>query len=67
VGLLARYLEVAGIATVVMGALPRILNIVQPPRADRVQAALGQLVGAPHDRATQQARVMEALSLLRDV
>lgn len=62
VGLLARYLEGAGIATVVIGALPRILNIVRPPRVYRVQALLGQLVGPPQDRATQQARVMEALS-----
>lgn len=49
-----------------MGALPRILNIVQPPRVYRVQAALGQLVGPPHDRATQQARMMAALSLVAE-
>lgn len=64
VGLLARYLEDAGVATVVLGGLSSVLEKVRPPRVSLVRAPFGQLVGPPHDLATQNARVLAALQLL---
>ena len=61
---MARYLEQAGLATVVLGAMAPILDVVKPPRVSLVRAPLGKLVGLPHDRNTQVARVQAALELL---
>ncbi len=61
---MARYLEDAGLATVVLGGMAPILEAVNPPRVSLVRAPLGKLVGPPHDRATQMARVRAALELL---
>ncbi len=63
-GLLARYLEVAGFSTVVLGTFKMILEAVKPPRTHLVRAPLGKLVGDPHDAIHQTERVKEALALL---
>lgn len=67
VGLYARYLENAGIATVVIGALKPLLEVVRPPRVLWIRAALGKLVGNPHDANQQMLRVKKALILLETV
>ncbi|PSR24040.1 hypothetical protein [Sulfobacillus thermosulfidooxidans] len=64
VGLYARYLESEGIATVVIGALKPMLETVKPPRVLWIRAALGKLVGNPHDTNEQMNRVKKALNLL---
>lgn len=61
---MARYLEEAGLATVVLGGMAPILDVVRPPRVSLVRAPLGKLVGPPRDRDTQMARVQAALELL---
>ncbi len=64
VGLLARYLEGVGVAPVVLGGLCSALEKGRPPRGSLVRGPLGQLVGPPHDLATQTARVEAALQRL---
>ena len=61
---MARYLEDAGLATVVLGGMASILDVVKPPRVSLVRAPLGKLVGTPHDVATQIDRVQTAVELL---
>ncbi|HBY99484.1 MAG: hypothetical protein M5U01_07395 [Ardenticatenaceae bacterium] len=64
VGLIARGLELNGIATTLTTWNPGIARLVAPPRATFTRLARGATIGRPHDTA-QQRRVLEAtLALL---
>jgi len=63
VGLLARALEMNGIATTLTSWNP-VLRLANPPRATLTRLNRGATVGEPHN-AAQQRRVLEAtLALL---
>ena len=63
-GLIARALEVAGIAAVVTTWNAGRTRVTAPPRATFTRLARGATLGKPHDVA-QQRRVLEAtLALL---
>jgi hypothetical protein len=64
VGLIARALEMAGIATTLTSWNPGRTRVTAPPRATFTKLARGATLGRPHDPA-QQRRVLEAtLALL---
>ncbi len=63
VGLAARTLEEAGIATVVIGSARDILDEVGVPRYVFTDLPLGNPLGPPGDTATQLATLRTALSL----
>jgi hypothetical protein len=64
VGLVARALELAGIATTLTSWNGGITRLTCPPRATFTRLSRGATLGAPHDVA-QQRRVLEAtLALL---
>jgi len=66
VGLIARGLEMAGIATVLTTWNAGRTRVTAPPRATSTRLARGATIGKPHDHA-QQRRVLEAtLALLAD-
>lgn len=63
-GLLARALELAGVATTLTTWNPGFVRPTAPPRATVTRLARGQTLGAPHD-PVQQRRVLDAtLALL---
>jgi D-proline reductase (dithiol) PrdB len=62
--IVARHLEAAGIATVVMGAAKDIVEHCGVPRFLFSDFALGNAAGIPGDRASQQATLELALRLL---
>ena len=63
-GLIARALEVAGIATVITTWNAGRTRVTAPPRATFTRLARGATLGKPHDPA-QQRRVLDAtLALL---
>ena len=65
-GLIARGLEAAGIATVITTWNAGRTRVTAPPRATFTRLARGATLGKPHDRA-QQRRVLEAtLALLAE-
>ncbi len=65
-GLLARALEIEGIATVCTSWNAGILRLANPPRGTVTQLERGQTIGKPNDRA-QQIRILEAtLALLAE-
>jgi D-proline reductase (dithiol) PrdB len=61
VGLIARQVEAAGIATVCLSSALSITEAVRPPRAVFVDFPLGHTAGRPHDPALQRAIVRDAL------
>jgi len=64
VGLLARALEMNGIAATLTSWRDGVTRLMKPPRATFTQLARGASLGAPGDKA-QQRRVLEAtLALL---
>lgn len=63
-GLAARTLEAAGIATVVMGCAKDIVEHVGVPRFLFSDFPLGNSAGRPHDPASQAATLESALRLL---
>jgi len=64
VGLIARGLELNGVATTLTSWNAGITRRVKPPRATFTRLARGATLGQPHDHA-QQKRVLEAtLALL---
>jgi len=66
VGLIARALEVAGIASVVTTWNAGRTRVTAPPRATFTRLARGATLGKPHDPA-QQRRILEAtLALLAE-
>lgn len=60
-GLIAREIEVAGVATLSMTSAWDITQAVAPPRAAYVHHPLGRQTGAPGDSAGQRAIVRAAL------
>lgn len=65
-GLIARALEMAGIATVITTWNAGRTRVTAPPRATFTRLARGATIGQPHDYA-QQRRVLEAtLALLAE-
>lgn len=62
-GLLARGLEIAGIATTMTTWRDGTMRIVKPPRVTLSRLPRGAAVGAPHD-AAQQRRILEATLVL---
>jgi hypothetical protein len=65
VGLLARALEMAGIATTLTSWNP-VIRLANPPRATLSRLNRGATLGEPHDK-DQQRRVLEAtLTLLAE-
>ena len=64
VSLVARHLEAAGIATVVIGSARDIVEEVGVPRFVFDDAPLGNPAGRPWDRTAQRAVVKDALMLL---
>lgn len=63
-GIVARALETAGIATVVMGAAKDIVERCGAPRFLFSDVPLGNAAGPPHDPAAQDATLGLALGLL---
>lgn len=61
--LIARNLEAAGIATVVVGSALDIMNAVGVPRGLFVDTPLGNPVGPPNDADTQRLVLSLALDL----
>jgi hypothetical protein len=66
VGHLARVLEEAGLATVVIGtsAFRDRLSAMQLPRTVITRHPMGRPLGAPNDRETQRKVILTALELL---
>jgi D-proline reductase (dithiol) PrdB len=64
--LVARALEAAGVATVVMGAAKDIVELCGVPRFLFSDAPLGNAAGLPWDVASQDAVLEEALALLEN-
>lgn len=64
VGLLARYLQAMGIATVVVAARRREIERVRPPRTLLVRGRRGENIGPPGEVRTHRRVVRAALSLL---
>jgi hypothetical protein len=64
VGLIARALEMEGVATTLTTWNAGVTRLTAPPRGTFTRLARGATLGKPHDRA-QQRRVLEAtLALL---
>lgn len=61
VGLIARYVEAAGIPTLSMTSALDITQAVNPPRAAFLDFPLGHTTGKPHQPALQRAILCEAL------
>jgi len=62
VGLIARHLEAAGIATLCLSSALDITRAVNPPRAAFLDFPLGHTTGKPHDPALQRAILVAALA-----
>ena len=62
--LVARALEASGIATVIMGCALDIVEHVGVPRLLFSDFPLGNAAGKPHDEASQEATLAQALELL---
>ena len=58
-GLIARALEMSGIATTLTSWNAGVTRLTKPPRATFTRLARGAALGRPHDSA-QQKRVLEA-------
>lgn len=63
-GLVARHIEAAGIATVCLSSAYSITASVNPPRAVFVDFPLGHTAGRRDDRALQRHIMIDALSAL---
>ena len=61
VGLLARHVEAAGIATLCMTSALDITQAVKPPRAAFLDFPLGHTTGKPHQPELQRAIMIAAL------
>ena len=57
-------LEARGIATVMLGNMPRRMELIRPPRALRVRSQNGQMIGLVHEREAQIFVLRQALGLL---
>ena len=63
-GLIARALEEAGVATVRMVMRREVAENVKPLRALFVEFPFGALLGPADDKGTQRRVIMEALTML---
>lgn len=63
--MLAHYLELEGIATVVISLIRLHSEIIKPPRALFVPFKLGRPLGDPCDQSGQRAVLLAALNLLK--
>lgn len=63
-GLVARALEVNGIATTIITSQDRLVRLTAPPRATVSPYASSAVLGAPHNLAQQRRTLEVALSLL---
>jgi D-proline reductase (dithiol) PrdB len=64
VPVLARWIEAAGIPTVVVTMMPAVADERRAPRIVGVEFPFGHAFGMPHDRATQRAVLELALRVL---
>jgi hypothetical protein len=67
VGLIAREVEAAGIATLCMTSAYDITQAVNPPRAVFVDYPLGHQTGKPDDADNQRAIVRDALAAFETI
>lgn len=63
-GLVARQLEAAGIATICLSSAMSITEAVNPPRAVFIDFPLGHTAGKPGDKPLQRAIMTDALDAL---
>lgn len=66
VGLLARGLEAAGIATTMTGWLAGRMAAINPPRATLTKMSTGMTLGHPGDAAQQRRIITATLALLAE-
>lgn len=66
-GLVARQLEAAGIATICLSSAMSITEAVNPPRAVFVDFPLGHTAGKPRDKPLQRAIMADALDALGSI
>lgn len=66
-GLVARQLEAAGIATICLSSAMSITRAVNPPRAVFIDFPLGHTAGKPGDKALQRAIMMDTLDALETI
>jgi len=64
VGLLARYIELHGIATTLTSWNYARTSITLPPRATYTSLGRGSTLGKPHDSAQQRRILLATLALL---
>jgi D-proline reductase (dithiol) PrdB len=64
VPVLARWIEAAGIPTVVVTMMPAVAEERRAPRIVGVEFPFGHAFGMPHDRAMQRRVLMLALDVL---
>lgn len=64
-GLLARALEMAGIATTLTSWNP-VIRLAKPPRATLTRLNRGATMGEPHNAAQQQRVLQATLALLQN-
>ncbi len=65
-GLLARIIEDAGIPTIVLGQLERVLQQVRPPRAVLTSFPRGATLGAPGNAEQQRQVLLDTLATLEE-
>ncbi len=63
-GLIARVIEEAGIATVCIIMRREVAENVKPPRTLFIKFPFGAPLGSAHDLETQRGVILEALSVL---
>jgi len=64
VGLIARGLEINGIATTLISWKAGIIRAIKPPRALITSTNRGETMGPPHDNIRQRTILITALKLL---
>lgn len=64
-GLIARALELEGIATTLTSWNAGIARLTVPPRATFTRLVRGATLGRPHDSTQQRRILLETLALLR--
>lgn len=62
--MLARWIEAAGIPTVVVTMMPAVAEERRAPRIVGVEFPFGHAFGMPHDRVTQRRVLEQALRVL---
>ena len=65
-GLVARALEMEGIATTLTSWNPGVTRLTAPPRATFTRLARGATLGRPHDAGQQRRVLVATLALLKE-